>query len=283
MPDLAMQCLRVGGTWGQGMGLLVGTEGFSTCGCLSRPPALRVHHRCVSPHPRPSPTSIAFASSPSHPVLPIPPRPPRPSPHHPHSCTMASPMAFVTAAPFLSGAAASRARAVGVAPRRASALPTRAARRSPTTGVSMVGGSLNDLLSNNLEWSKHMTSDDPDYFKNLVAMQQPDYLWIGCTFRVERMIGGVTVNLYMRSLNRLAIMTWYATLWWLCLTSPLSLLFLFVLIDVHGLCAQSVAHSQAPILECQPMSSSACHRVLFSCTATLPMWSHTQYVLFGCL
>lgn len=95
---------------------------------------------------------------------------------------MACPMAFMTPAPLLRGAAASRARSVGVSPRRASALPARAARRSPSAGVSMVGGSLNDLLSNNLEWSKHMTSDDPDYFQNLVAMQQPDYLWIGCTF-----------------------------------------------------------------------------------------------------
>lgn len=79
------------------------------------------------------------------------------------------------------GAAASRARSVGVSPRRASALPARAARRSPAAGVSMVGGSLNDLLANNLEWSKHMTADDPNYFQNLVAMQQPDYLWIGCS------------------------------------------------------------------------------------------------------
>lgn len=97
---------------------------------------------------------------------------------------MASQMAFMTPAPLLRGAAASRARSVGVSPRRASALPARAARRSSAAGVSMVGGSLNDLLSNNLEWSKHMTSDDPDYFQNLVAMQQPDYLWIGCTFPV---------------------------------------------------------------------------------------------------
>lgn len=95
---------------------------------------------------------------------------------------MASPMAFMTAAPLVRGAAASRARSVGVSPRRASALPARAARRSPAAGVSMVGGSLNDLLANNLEWSKHMTADDPNYFQNLVAMQQPDYLWIGCTF-----------------------------------------------------------------------------------------------------
>jgi carbonic anhydrase len=37
------------------------------------------------------------------------------------------------------------------------------------------------LLSANKEWAKKQISEDPDYFKRLVQVQHPKYLWIGCS------------------------------------------------------------------------------------------------------
>jgi len=176
-----------------------------------------------------------------------------------------APMAFMTAAPLVRGAGATRA---AVTPRRLSALPARAARRAPSAAnVSMVGGSLNDLLSNNLEWSKHMTSDDPDYFKDLVAMQQPDYLWIGCTFFFGRgaslLLDEIVVGLAAASAR---------SCFWPRDTS-LTRLGCLILVAVAS-CFQS----QAPTRVCRPTSSSACRRVPSLCTATLPTLSPTRYV-----
>ncbi len=36
------------------------------------------------------------------------------------------------------------------------------------------------LLSNNKQWSKSISEKDPDYFKNLSKTQTPEFLWIGC-------------------------------------------------------------------------------------------------------
>lgn len=40
---------------------------------------------------------------------------------------------------------------------------------------------LSDLLKHNQRWSESRQLEDPDYFKRLVALQQPEYLWIGCS------------------------------------------------------------------------------------------------------
>ncbi|ASJ73595.1 carbonic anhydrase [Granulosicoccus antarcticus] len=40
---------------------------------------------------------------------------------------------------------------------------------------------LSDLLKHNQRWSASRQLEDPDYFKRLVALQQPEYLWIGCS------------------------------------------------------------------------------------------------------
>lgn len=40
---------------------------------------------------------------------------------------------------------------------------------------------LSDLLEHNRQWSESRQLEDPDYFKRLVALQQPEYLWIGCS------------------------------------------------------------------------------------------------------
>jgi carbonic anhydrase len=37
------------------------------------------------------------------------------------------------------------------------------------------------LFANNRAWSKKMTEQDPDFFKNLSGQQAPKYLWIGCS------------------------------------------------------------------------------------------------------
>jgi carbonic anhydrase len=36
------------------------------------------------------------------------------------------------------------------------------------------------LLENNRAWSQSMTSDKPDYFRQLAKQQSPNFLWIGC-------------------------------------------------------------------------------------------------------
>jgi len=38
-----------------------------------------------------------------------------------------------------------------------------------------------DLLSRNKEWASKRTQEDPEYFRNLSKLQQPKYLWIGCS------------------------------------------------------------------------------------------------------
>lgn len=35
-------------------------------------------------------------------------------------------------------------------------------------------------MNNNRNWAAKMTEEDPDYFSSLVAVQAPEYLWIGC-------------------------------------------------------------------------------------------------------
>lgn len=37
------------------------------------------------------------------------------------------------------------------------------------------------LLLENKAWSKEKIMDDPDYFKRLVDIQSPEFLWIGCS------------------------------------------------------------------------------------------------------
>jgi len=40
---------------------------------------------------------------------------------------------------------------------------------------------LEDLKSNNLQWSLRKTEADPQFFKRLEGQQSPEYLWIGCS------------------------------------------------------------------------------------------------------
>ncbi len=40
---------------------------------------------------------------------------------------------------------------------------------------------LTDLLEHNLAWATSKKSKDPKYFQRLSALQEPDYLWIGCS------------------------------------------------------------------------------------------------------
>ena len=40
---------------------------------------------------------------------------------------------------------------------------------------------LSDLLEHNRQWAEKRIQDDPEYFQRLVAIQQPEYLWIGCS------------------------------------------------------------------------------------------------------
>src|SRR5579871_5088597 len=39
---------------------------------------------------------------------------------------------------------------------------------------------LTDLLVHNRAWAAERLKHDPNYFKKLVGLQTPDYLWIGC-------------------------------------------------------------------------------------------------------
>jgi carbonic anhydrase len=39
---------------------------------------------------------------------------------------------------------------------------------------------LKAILQHNKEWAQHMIKAEPDYFKKLVDIQKPKYLWIGC-------------------------------------------------------------------------------------------------------
>ncbi|KRB49045.1 hypothetical protein ASE04_17795 [Rhizobium sp. Root708] len=38
-----------------------------------------------------------------------------------------------------------------------------------------------DLFDNNRAWSAERTAERPDYFERLSKLQQPEYLWIGCS------------------------------------------------------------------------------------------------------
>jgi carbonic anhydrase len=40
---------------------------------------------------------------------------------------------------------------------------------------------LNHLLEGNRQWSASMSERDPEFFTRLAEMQNPDYLWIGCS------------------------------------------------------------------------------------------------------
>ncbi len=40
---------------------------------------------------------------------------------------------------------------------------------------------LSDLFEHNVRWTAAKRRDDPDYFDRLSALQQPQYLWIGCS------------------------------------------------------------------------------------------------------
>ena len=37
------------------------------------------------------------------------------------------------------------------------------------------------LLEDNKQWAAETQSKQPDFFKNLVNLQTPEYLWIGCS------------------------------------------------------------------------------------------------------
>ncbi len=41
--------------------------------------------------------------------------------------------------------------------------------------------SIDRLLANNKSWARGLARKNPRYFKNLAAIQRPQYLWIGCS------------------------------------------------------------------------------------------------------
>jgi len=66
-------------------------------------------------------------------------------------------------------------------PRPAARLQTRAAfRRAAPCDNRPVADQLNDLMSSNRAWAEAHRRAEPDFFSKLTAIQQPDYLWIGC-------------------------------------------------------------------------------------------------------
>jgi carbonic anhydrase len=40
---------------------------------------------------------------------------------------------------------------------------------------------LSDLLENNRKWAENVSAQDPDFFSKLASIQNPEYLWIGCS------------------------------------------------------------------------------------------------------
>ncbi len=40
---------------------------------------------------------------------------------------------------------------------------------------------LKQLFDANREWARHITAENPDFFRNLARQQTPAYLWIGCS------------------------------------------------------------------------------------------------------
>lgn len=41
--------------------------------------------------------------------------------------------------------------------------------------------SIEQLLANNKSWAQKCVKENPRYFKNLIGIQNPQYLWIGCS------------------------------------------------------------------------------------------------------
>ncbi|MBC7388764.1 MAG: carbonic anhydrase [Opitutaceae bacterium] len=41
--------------------------------------------------------------------------------------------------------------------------------------------SYNKLLEGNRKWATDQVANDPDFFKRMILVQKPDYLWIGCS------------------------------------------------------------------------------------------------------
>lgn len=50
----------------------------------------------------------------------------------------------------------------------------------PRPRTDIMTKQLTELLENNLSWAKKMESQRPGFFTNLLALQTPQYLWIGC-------------------------------------------------------------------------------------------------------
>src|SRR5579883_3438000 len=42
-------------------------------------------------------------------------------------------------------------------------------------------GTLEDLFENNREWAKRLHEENPFFFERLAGLQNPEYLWIGCS------------------------------------------------------------------------------------------------------
>src|SRR5690554_1190958 len=40
---------------------------------------------------------------------------------------------------------------------------------------------IRQLIENNSAWAARMLKQDPEFFDKLVAQQNPEYLWIGCS------------------------------------------------------------------------------------------------------
>ena len=40
---------------------------------------------------------------------------------------------------------------------------------------------IDQLFKNNRLWAQERLEQDPTYFRNLAAIQRPQYLWIGCS------------------------------------------------------------------------------------------------------
>ena len=40
---------------------------------------------------------------------------------------------------------------------------------------------IQELLNNNLQWSRRVTDENPSFFSDLAKQQNPDFLWIGCS------------------------------------------------------------------------------------------------------
>jgi carbonic anhydrase len=40
---------------------------------------------------------------------------------------------------------------------------------------------IRQLIENNKQWATKKRTEDPEFFQNLVAQQNPEYLWIGCS------------------------------------------------------------------------------------------------------